>query len=283
MEELNKTQIVLLTLFVTFVTSIATGIVTVTLLSQAPKGVTNVIDHVVEKTIEKVVPSDIAGQMATVVREKVKVVTTEDLVVAAIARNQGSVWAIRGIPVGSLESNEATFYGLGFVLSKDGVLVADVSAVQEGVSYRASDATGKSVKLSFIKSDAKHSLAFFQMQLTDADKSSIVPVSVGDANTLKIGQSIVAVGGRDKNVVSVGIVSSVDMQKIGSTTTNIIGAIYTTTDLKPLYTGSLLINSSGEVVGFYRYLGDFGNYFPLPNVKELQTLTTPPAPAAAKS
>ena len=36
LEHLNKTQIILLTLLVSFVTSIATGIVTVSLLAQAP-------------------------------------------------------------------------------------------------------------------------------------------------------------------------------------------------------------------------------------------------------
>lgn len=275
MEELNKTQIVLLTIFVTFVTSIATGIVTVTLLSQAPAGVTKVIDHVVEKTIEKVVPSVISGQTATVVQEKVKVISSEDLIISAIARNQGSIWTIRGIPEGALDSSDATFYGLGFILTKDGILVADISTATEGISYRATDASGRAVKLIFIKTDPKHSLAFFRMVVGDKDKVDLIPVSLGDINTLKIGQGVIALGGRDKSVVSTGIISSFDQVKVGSTT-NQIDTIYTTTDLKPQYIGSVLLNSGGEVIGMYRYVGEFGNYFPLPNVGSMMAILIPP-------
>ena len=38
MEHLNKQQLILLTLLISFVTSIATGIVTVSLMDQAPQG-----------------------------------------------------------------------------------------------------------------------------------------------------------------------------------------------------------------------------------------------------
>ena len=48
MESLTKTQIVLLVLLVSFVTSLATGIVTVTLVNQAPQPVTHTINKVVE-------------------------------------------------------------------------------------------------------------------------------------------------------------------------------------------------------------------------------------------
>lgn len=58
MDQLNNTQIVLLVLLVSFVTSIATGIFTVTLMEQAPAGITRNINRVVEKTVETVVPTE---------------------------------------------------------------------------------------------------------------------------------------------------------------------------------------------------------------------------------
>jgi uncharacterized membrane-anchored protein YitT (DUF2179 family) len=58
MEDLNKNQIVLLTLLVSFVTSIATGIMTTSLLQVAPVEVTRNINRIVEKTIETVTPAN---------------------------------------------------------------------------------------------------------------------------------------------------------------------------------------------------------------------------------
>ncbi|MEY2671764.1 MAG: hypothetical protein RL687_181 [Candidatus Parcubacteria bacterium] len=53
-KELNKTQLILLTLLITFVVSIATGIVTVTLMNQMPTSATQTINNVIQRTIEKV-------------------------------------------------------------------------------------------------------------------------------------------------------------------------------------------------------------------------------------
>lgn len=53
-KELDKKQLILLTLLITFVVSIATGIVTVSLMNQAPKSVPQTINNVIQRTIEKV-------------------------------------------------------------------------------------------------------------------------------------------------------------------------------------------------------------------------------------
>ena len=53
-QELDKKQLILLTLLITFVVSIATGIVTVSLVNQAPKSVPQTINNVIQRTIEKV-------------------------------------------------------------------------------------------------------------------------------------------------------------------------------------------------------------------------------------
>ena len=66
-EQLNRTQILLLTLLVSFVTSIATGIVTVSLMGQAPHGITQTVNRIFERTVEKVVPEPVRPSAAAAV------------------------------------------------------------------------------------------------------------------------------------------------------------------------------------------------------------------------
>ncbi len=54
--DLNKSQLILLAILLSFVISIATGITTVTLMQQAPPSVTVPISKVVRETVEKITP-----------------------------------------------------------------------------------------------------------------------------------------------------------------------------------------------------------------------------------
>ena len=60
-KDLNKPQLIMLALLLSFVTSIATGITTVTLMQQAPASVTVPINRIVKETVEKIVPGSTAG------------------------------------------------------------------------------------------------------------------------------------------------------------------------------------------------------------------------------
>ncbi len=84
MEDLNKNQIVLLTLLVSFVTSIATGIMTASLLQEAPIEVTRNINSIVEKTIETVVPATPSTPQKEITTVVVK---EEDRVIESINKN----------------------------------------------------------------------------------------------------------------------------------------------------------------------------------------------------
>jgi len=57
LKELNKSQLILLAILLSFVTSIATGITTVTLMQQAPSSVTVPINRIIKETVEKIVPA----------------------------------------------------------------------------------------------------------------------------------------------------------------------------------------------------------------------------------
>jgi len=57
-KDLNKSQLILLAILLSFITSIATGITTVTLLEKAPQSVTVPINRIVRQTVEKIAPDE---------------------------------------------------------------------------------------------------------------------------------------------------------------------------------------------------------------------------------
>ncbi len=122
MDQLNKNQIVLLTLLISFVTSIATGIMTVSLLQEAPLEVTRNINQIVERTIQTVTTPSTTLAPASQKEVTTVVVKEEDSIINSIDENIKSIARISyndGVSVSN------TFYGIGLVVSKDGLIAAD--------------------------------------------------------------------------------------------------------------------------------------------------------------
>src|SRR5271156_3041313 len=113
-KDLNKTQLIMLALLLSFVTSIATGIVTVTLMQQAPKSFTEPVNHVVEQTVDKI--EQVEGKTVT----QTVVIKEEDLVVDAIANNQSAVFTITKQSQDLYGNTTEISAGRGFAISNDG-------------------------------------------------------------------------------------------------------------------------------------------------------------------
>lgn len=286
MEELTKQQIILVTLLVSFVTSIATGIVTVALMDQAPPGMTQTINRVVERTIEKVTPAQ-PNQAAAVVTKETVVVKEDDLVVSAIAKNSQSMVSIFGV-FGSGDGANSFFIGNGLIVSKDGTIVADISVARSAFdenknptsqTFKAILPDGSEMAIVSAPFDSSvDSVAFFKPKSDDKTKlPSFIPATLASADSLKLGQTIIALGG-EKISVATGIVSNLEApasaselqgaSSSGSSDTNTasvsLGLKIIKTDIsapaKSL--GGILVNLSGEVVGIrLSSAGDADNLF----------------------
>lgn len=250
MEDLTKQQIVLLTLLVSFVTSIATGIVTVSLMNQAPVGIVQTINKVVERTIETVTPSK---ETQTVVKETV-VVSVDDQIVSAVEKNSKNVIRIYRTNTDlSSDSNQMVFVGLGVLVSSDGMIATDNNIISDGGKYFATP-SDKLLNLSVVRSAKGEKIALLKIE-NSADKPVTYPKVSISQNDLKLGQAVIYIGGESKDSVFTGIISSLSAKEIKPTdnststqSTTKVSSIETSVSTN-FISGGLLLNLSGELVG----------------------------------
>jgi len=249
MENLNKNQLILLVLLVTFVTSIATGIMTVSLLQQAPVEVTRTIQSVVEKTIQQVTPAVVSNIIAPQQSSQVTtvVVNEDDAVASSISKNLKSIARIDETDVNGYVS----FYGLGVVVAKNGVIATDNKGVASDSVYTAKFSDGAEWKLVPLNATSTTDVSlFFKVNLPMTTTYAFSPVVLANAD-LQLGQTVVGLGGETNNAVAVGRVISLDMKNsaVGATTTKYIAAVETDTSFKNILDGSPFFDLSGNLVG----------------------------------
>jgi len=229
LEKLTKHQILLLTLLVSFVTSIATGIVTVSLMDQAPEGVTKIINQVVERTVETVVPST---QGAAVATEKTVVVKQDELVPQSIAAVQKSV--VRIVARGSDQ-----LVARGIIIDSKGTTITDGAALAgaQGGQFEAILPSGIRVPAT-LRGDLKAEIV--QVDLTLGTSTGFVPATFADSSKLTLGQTVLRIGGIGADSVGEGVVAALptDANK---------DVIYAS--VSSATPGSVLITIFGEIIG----------------------------------
>ncbi len=227
-DDLSKSQLLLLTLLVNFVMSIATGIVTVSLLDQAPATITQTVNRIVEHTVETVAP---ASQVAAVVNTTPQP-TEEDLLVSAIASNAARVVYIR-------EEERSTVnlaQGIYLPISRVVVIMNDESLPQEAV-VAFPNGTVTPVSLGQ-KNDTLAIYGFSDTAiLPSAPVAPLLPVT-----DLKQGQAVIALMA-DGSAVT-GIVSKVDGAGIATT-------------LPATPKGAAALTLRGEIIGIQNGTGQF--------------------------
>ncbi len=268
-EKLTKQQIVLVTLLVSFVTSIATGIVTVALMDQAPAGVTQTINRVVERTIEKVVTEPAKNPETIVTRETI-VVKEDDKIVESVDKNKNSIVRIY---VKGEDNKQGVFIGLGTIVSKEGLIVTgDIFADPNG-SFMIITDDNKTYDVAILPK--KEENRFYYLKIKQVENNTVVfsPVTLSNSDSLKLGQTVIAWGGQTQNTVFTGIVSSLidsgsQVSSIISTSTNTVKEILAiNTNINPTdsLSGGPLLNLYGEVIGLRVSTNISTQYYFLPS------------------
>ena len=255
LEQLTKTQIILLTLLVSFVTSIATGIVTVTLIDQAPPAVTQTINRVVERTVEQVTSAtdgQTAGAGDTVTKEVQVILKESYLVTDAVAivdesvvRLYTRVQDINGTTV------RGQFLGLGLVVSRDGLVVTDATLVSPGNEYFVETKGGALFTASLKNESEKRPTAILALSSKDGGNVALSPISFANVAALKLGETVVTLSGKDRTKVATGIVSDIVSEHLNGDNTEIITVINTSIPDNLVSIGAPIADLIGGVVGMY--------------------------------
>jgi hypothetical protein len=155
-EDLSKTQLILLTLLITFITSIGTGIITTSLLAEAPVSVTQTINRVVERTIETVTQAP-AGKGETISEKDKALLAAVELATQAVVRIE---------EVGP--TGQYTFRSLGVFIAKDGLIIGRMGGVNATSTYVAILSDKSVLPLVLVTLGAEEDTAVFKIGTTTA-------------------------------------------------------------------------------------------------------------------
>ena len=157
----------------------------------------------------------------------------------------------------STHSSTATASGSGVIISEDGYILTNnhvVSSSSSSSFYQMSEATKITVKL-YNDSTEYEAEIIGTDELTDLavikiNKNGLTPAELGDSNTLKIGEFVMALGnplGLDFSV-SCGVVSALD-REITDTDGKKYKLIQTDAAINSGNSGGALVNSQGQIIG----------------------------------
>ena len=259
MEGLTKTQIVLLVLLVSFVTSLATGIVTVTLVNQAPQPITHTINKVVEKLVPKEVP--VKEKMVIFSNEEnlVKIIKDASLAVVSVAAVKKEDLTATTTPTLSRSSDQSVGAGKkfmptgsGFFVSKEGIVLTNRHIVEdETLEYVVMTSDGNTYPAAIISRSPSQDVAVLKVEGNNFNF-----ILLGDSKNINVGQTTVAMGsdsGEFQNTVSVGVVSG--LNKLAAVLNSVsvpedsVALIQIDAATNPGNSGGPLIDLNGRAIG----------------------------------
>ncbi len=141
--------------------------------------------------------------------------------------------------------------GSGFLISSDGMILTNRHVVSDtNADYTVLTNDGKKYSAKVLARDSAQDLAVIKI-----NAAGLTPVTLGDSDSIKLGQSAIAIGnalGEFRNTVSVGVVSGLYRSITASGPQGseaLQGLIQTDAAINPGNSGGPLLNLKGEVIG----------------------------------
>ncbi len=143
--------------------------------------------------------------------------------------------------------------GSGFIVSKDGLIITNRHVVESTTaSYTVILNSGDKYTAKVLARDTLLDIAFIKI-----DASSLTPLDLGSSSSLKVGQTVVAIGnalGQFSNTVSSGIISGLKRNitagdAAGGSTEQLSNVIQTDASINLGNSGGPLLDINGNVIG----------------------------------
>jgi len=161
--------------------------------------------------------------------------------------------------------------GSGFIIDDQGSIVTNQHVVSNAQRLDITLADGSSYIGEVVASDVADDLALVRLQAPADKLRQLTIVRLGDSGSLKVGQTVVAIGnpfGLERSE-SLGIVSSLGRTRQGIEQRLITNMIQTDAAINPGNSGGPLLNLQGEVIGINEQIeaspqGNVGIGFAIP-------------------
>ena len=141
--------------------------------------------------------------------------------------------------------------GTGFVLDTDGYILTNNHVVEGATEIEVSFVDGTLISARIIGLDPDSDLAVIQVDLPEEELSELQPVTFGDSDALRIGETVLAIGSPfgQRWTLTSGIVSAINRNIQGLTNFSIGGVIQTDAAINPGNSGGPMLDLNGNVVG----------------------------------
>ncbi|MCK9352044.1 MAG: trypsin-like peptidase domain-containing protein [Candidatus Paceibacterota bacterium] len=245
MEDLTKQQMVLLTVLVSFVCSIATSIMIVSLLTDTTPIVSQTINNIVEKTIEKVV----TGTTTPVVIKPTTptpIKTENERIISAVQINLPKLVSIREKAIEGGSATGTAKIGIGSIVSADGLIAVDSSMVGEKTEFTVFFGDKYRPAKKVYADNASHVALIQAGDAIKGDKNTegitFSPLSYSRSD-MTLGLPMIALGGENGRSMTKGTLTEMPDDKTSPIASEDMS-------LSDAYKGGIVFGQDGKVIGF---------------------------------